>query len=302
MKALLLGARGAVGTVIQRELLRAGHQVTAAGRSRHSDAVIDLSEGTSALSAHAPDHDVVVNASGVERVDLAGATGSTPLVEISATGSYLEALRDAGSAGPLVLGAGLVPGLSTVLIRALHADPDDEIDLFVMLGSGEQHGPAAVEWTAGLVGTDLHRPPEGGTVRNLTSGLRTAGPDGRTRRYLRADFPDHILLGGEHPRQIRSYLTLSSGPMTTALALVGRFPVLRGTLTASPHIGSDAWHLLARNRRTGEQISRRGHGQSTATGRFTALAAIRAAASPPAGPVTMADLLSLADIDELPRD
>ncbi|WP_336641395.1 NAD-dependent epimerase/dehydratase family protein [Microbacterium sp. USHLN272] len=294
MRALILGARGAVGTVVRRDLERDGHRVTAASRAESDGARIDLRGDLAPLVALAADHDVVVNASGIERSDLASATGATPLVDISATGSYLEALRRTAS-GPVVLGAGLVPGLSTVLAASLGTRAGDDLDVLVMLGSGEHHGPAAVAWTAGLVGTDLHRPPEGGAVRNFRESVRAFGPDGRDRRYLRADFPDHVLLGGPEAPSIRSYLTLGSAMMTGALDLVGRMPSLRGALTAAPHVGTDAWHVVARNRRTGERNEASGHGQSDATGRLTALAAVRVVEAQPAGAVTMADLVPMAD-------
>lgn len=294
MRTLLLGARGAVGSVVRDQLLRAGHDVTRAGRTAEADAVIDLHGGDlDALSTLTEEHDVVVNASGVERVDLARATGRTPLIEISATGSYLDALRSVAPEHAVVLGAGLIPGLSTVMVQSLRADTGDEVDVLVMLGSGEHHGPAAVDWTANLVGTDVYAHPEDERVRNLTTSVRATGPDGRTRRYLRADFPDHVLVGGTNGPRIRAYLTLSSAPMTLALGLVGRLPALRGAMASSPHLGSADWHLLVRNRRTSEQRHARGTGQSEATGRLTALAAIRAAQNTPPGPVTMADLVTL---------
>lgn len=297
MKALLLGARGAVGTVIRRELERAGHGVTAASRAESGGARIDLRGDLASLAALAAQHDVVINASGVERVELAAATARTPLVDISATGAYLEALR-ATASGPVVLGAGLVPGLSTVLTASLSTEPGDDIDVFVMLGSGEKHGPAAVTWTAGLVGTDVHRPAEGRPVRNFRGSIRSLGPDGRARRYLRADFPDHILLDARGA-SIRTHLTLGSALMTGALDLVGRMPALRGALTAAPHIGSDAWHVIARNRRTEDRRQVSGQGQSEATGRLTALAAVRVAQSPTRTPVTMADLVTVDDCREV---
>ena len=294
MRALLLGARGAVGRVIRRELGRDGHHVTAAGRTAPGDAGVDLAGDLDALSRLAATHDVVVNASGIERADAVRAVGSTPFVDISATGGYLDALRAFGDA-PVLLGAGLVPGLSTVLTASLDTRQGDDVDVLVMLGTGERHGPAAVAWTAGLVGADVYRPPEGGAVRNLRSSIRAEGPDGRTRRYLRADFPDHILLGGAGGPAIRSYLTLGSAPMTASLAVVGRVPALRGLLERAPHVGSDAWHVVARNRRTGERRQAAGAGQSEATGRLTALAALRIAEDPPTRPVTMADVVGLDD-------
>lgn len=307
MHALLLGASGAVGTIIRRELEREGHRITTASRraapaaeaaaGQARSARVDLSGDLGPLAALAETHDVVINASGIERADLAGATGATPLVDISATGSYLQALK-AAARGPVVLGAGLVPGLSTVLVSALEQRPGDELDVLVMLGAGEQHGPAAVAWTAGLVGTDVFQPPEGGRVRNFAGSLRAKGPDGRTRRYLRADFPDHIVaVSGRAGRggasaAIRSYLTLSSRPMTAALRVIGRAKGLSGVLGMAPHVGSDAWHVIARNRRTGERLVAEGSGQSEATGRLTALAAVRAAERAPFGAVSMAELVT----------
>lgn len=309
MHALLLGASGAVGTIIRRELEREGHRVTTASRraapvpaaavaaateaaaGQARSVRVDLTGDLGPLSALAETHDVVINASGIERADLAGATGATPLVDISATGSYLQALK-AAARGPVVLGA----GLSTVLVSALEQRPGDELDALVMLGAGEQHGPAAVAWTAGLVGTDVFQPPEGGRVRNLAGSLRAKGPDGRTRRYLRADFPDHIVAVSGRAGQggasaaIRSYLTLSSRPMTAALRVIGRAKGLSGVLGMAPHVGSDAWYVVARNRRTGERLEAEGSGQSEATGRLTALAVVRAAEKAPFGAVSMAEL------------
>ncbi|MFJ4223498.1 hypothetical protein [Microbacterium sp. NPDC089695] len=290
----MLGARGAVGTVVRRELEDAGHEVTAASRASSGGARVDLHADLSPIATLAAAHDVVVNASGVERAELASATRATPLVDISATGSYLERLRSS-SMGPVVLGAGLAPGLSTILARAVAEETDaGDLDVLVMLGAGEKHGPAAVDWTAGLVGTPVHRPPEGGDVQNLRESLRAAGPDGRARRYLRADFPDHMLLD-DLDRPVRSWLTLGSAPLTAALSLVGRMPALRGMLNAAPHWGSDAWHVVVRDRGTGRQRSAEGRGQSEATGRLTALAVVRVAeraSSSRTRAVTMADLVT----------
>ncbi|EWS81707.1 NAD-dependent epimerase/dehydratase family protein [Brachybacterium phenoliresistens] len=292
MRALVLGARGAVGQVVRRELTRQGHTVTGASRHADADAVVDLRGDLAALSRLSRSHDVVVNAAGIERAELAAAVGGTPLVEISATGAYLEELRTAAS-GAVVLGAGLVPGLSTVLVSSLEPRPGDDVDVLLMLGSGEAHGPAAVAWTASLVGADVHRPPEGRPVRNLRSSTRAVGRDGRSRHYLRADFPDHVLLRAQRGIDVRSYLALSSPALTAALGAVGRIPRLRGLLRAVPHAGSDRWHVLVRNRRTGATLQVDGVGQSEATGRLTALAAQHAATSPRRGSMTMADLIDL---------
>lgn len=294
MRALLLGASGAVGTVIRRELEAAAHSVTAASRSLDADTRLDLRADLAPLARLAAQHDVVINASGIERAEIAMATAQTPLVDISASGRYLAALGEK-ACGPVVRGAGLVPGLSTILIAALGSAPDDDIDVFVMLGTGERHGAAAVSWTAGLLGTTLYEPPEQVPVPNLRESRYEQGPDGRRRRYLRADFPDHILHAGETSAPVRSYLTLSSAVMTTSLRLISRMPSARGVLGMAPKWGDESWHLVVRNRQSGERLDASGVGQSEATARLTALAAVRAVARTEPRALSMADIVSLED-------
>ncbi|WP_226355127.1 hypothetical protein [Pseudonocardia sp. ICBG601] len=297
MKALVLGARGAVGRAVVAELGRTGETAVPAGRTRPDGGVaIDLSsgDGLSALHRVAADVDVVVNASGVERPELAARVGATPLVEISATGRYLERLgrRATGDGAGVLLGAGLVPGLSTIMASATADRPGDAIDVMVMLGSGEAHGAAAVEWTSRLLGTTIHAAPEAGPVRNLRSWRRAPVTGGRVRRHLRADFPDHVLIGRARQQEIRTYLALSSPVATAALAAVAHVPRLRGILARAPHLGSSRWHLSTTNRRTGRTLRATGEGQSHATGVLAALAARRMAADPPTMPVTMDRVIS----------
>lgn len=91
--------------------------------------------------------------------------------------------------------------------------------------------------------------------------------------------------------------------MTAALGLIGRAPLLRAALKRAPHVGSNAWHVVARNRRTGERRQVSGAGQSQATGRLAALAASRIVERPAFGAVTMADLVTLDDaLGVLPPD
>ncbi|GAA2180481.1 hypothetical protein GCM10009847_18540 [Leucobacter tardus] len=70
-------------------------------------------------------------------------------------------------------------------------------------------------------------------------------------------------------------------------------PALRGVLRLAPAVGSEAWHLVVRHRRTGQRLAAAGLGQSEATGRLAALTAVRAAHATPSGVVTMHDLLRL---------
>ncbi len=74
-------------------------------------------------------------------------------VDISADGRILEmiealdptARRHGGTA---LIDVGLAPGLTNVLARLLtERSPVEQLDLFVLLGVGDDHGPAALEWT-----------------------------------------------------------------------------------------------------------------------------------------------------------
>ena len=295
MRALVLGASGAVGRVATAELRRSGHDVTPASRSTTRGLAIDIrsQSGLRSLEIAMAGHDVLVNASGIESPALARFDA---LVEVSATAAYLDDLghRIAPSARA-VLGAGLAPGLSTLMISALTTRPGDEIDLGVLLGTGEHHGSAATAWTSALVGTQVHCPPDHGVAWNFREHRHLAGPGGERRRYLRADFPDHVLIGRDKGLVIRSYLALSSRIATRALELVAHAPRTRGLITRSPHIGSDAWHLIAIYRRTGEAISAEGVGQSLATGIVTALAAERLVEMDTPAAVWMAELATLSE-------
>lgn len=295
MKALILGGRGAVGRATIAVLEKRGHRAVAAGRTVATPEGIRLdaasADGRRRLSEAAGDFDAVVNAAGLEDPELVSLLPDTPLIEISATAAYLAELRDNSGPATVVLGAGIAPGVSTILAAGLTRRDDDDIDVAVMLGTGEAHGPAAVAWTAGLAGHDIHLPAEGGRVRNLRERRRfLAG--GRNRLHLRADFPDHVLLARDGGK-IRSYLALSSGLATAGLALVGAVPSWRGLLASAPHWGDARWEISAINRRNGEALSASGIGQSATTGEFAALAAILAAESPHRGAVTMADIADI---------
>lgn len=295
MKTLLLGASGAVGRVIHTALVTKGHSVSSASRSKAADLQIDLSGSLTSLSALAPKYDIIVNASGSERPEVARAVGRTPFVDVSASASYLRAVKSTSS-GSSLLGAGLAPGLSTVMASALSTRTGDDIDVFIMLGSGEKHGPAAVSWTAGLIGSNVYEPPENVPVPNLRSKKLWTADDGKHRTYLRADFADHHLLHDTHGISVRSYLTLSSAVMTHAFRIIARMPAFKRTLSLSPAVGSDEWHISVVNQRTGEQLSQNGNGQSHATGVLTALASenlFERARHRAVGAVTMADLVTL---------
>ncbi|WP_198677598.1 NAD-dependent epimerase/dehydratase family protein [Leucobacter luti] len=302
MRALVLGGGGAVGRVLVDELVRLGVEVTAASRSS-ANARIDLAgpHGLDALAEHAARYDVVVNASGVEDPRLVVAAAPAAYVDISATARTLVGISEAARPGQRVLlGAGLAPGLSTMLVAALPTRPGDDVDLGVILGTGERHGPAAVSWTADLAGQPVFAPPEGGVVVNLRERRTLPAPDG-TRSYLRADFPDHVLADGARGIRVRSYLAVGDRATTAALGLVGRSPRLAPLMARAPQLGSARWSLTAVNRRTGVAVAAAGEGQSRATGVLTALGVVALLDRGPDRAVSLASLLDLADLPALGR-
>lgn len=298
--ALVVGGNGAVGNAIVTELARLGHRATSASR-QSSSAPLDLGarDAHDTLARLAEQHDVVINASGREDPELISAVGGRPYVDISATARFIDAARRNVRPGQsALLGAGLVPGLSTLLIDSLATLPGDEVDLGIVLGTGEHHGPAAVEWTAALAGEVLHAPPEGGAIKNFSQRRTLPSPTG-PRSYLRTDFPDHLLIGATDPLVVRSYLAVGDAATTAALRLVGKAPRLSPLLAKFPHLGNDRWSLTAVNRRTGVQLAVQGNSQSRATGILTARAAVRLVEQQPGRIVTAADLFELREIPDL---
>ncbi len=297
MKALLLGANGAVGGHIRTTLLGAGYHVTTAGRRASQDGLsIDVSgSDLGALAAAACEHDVTINASGVENPYLGQAVGDSTLVDISASSNYLKQLRAVAPRASMVLGVGLAPGLSTMLAASLDHVPGDDIDVALMLGAGEKHGPAAVEWTQRLICAPIEDPPEGHRVMNFreVSSFKDAG---KLRRYLRADFPDHHLLGKDRGIQVRNYFALGSPLATRALELVARIPTSRRLVSVVPPFGSERWSIVAKNRRTGQTREASGINQSRATGVLTARAVQGLESRGATGMVSMSDLLELKDL------
>ncbi|GMA37194.1 hypothetical protein [Demequina litorisediminis] len=290
MKALVLGARGAVGVATVAALRADGHAVATAGRRGDVDVVLDLqaADASARLAQAARGQDVVVNASGVESRALAGLSA---LVEVSASAAYLRDLWAASPGGArAVWGAGLAPGLSTLLVAALETEPGDEVDVAVTLGAGEAHGPAAVAWTAGLVGREVVSAPAGERAVNLRERRRLPGRAGRPATFLRADFPDHDLIGVERGVAVRAYVAVDVPWLTWAMRAAAYVPGGGRMVAAAPHLGGTAWSVSATHRRTGQALGVQGSGQSAATGVLAALAATRLVESGVPGMGSMASV------------
>ncbi|MGG7463719.1 saccharopine dehydrogenase [Plantibacter sp. YIM 135347] len=294
MSVLVLGGYGAVGAAVVARLRERGVDARSAGRDeRRADVVIDLDEpGLAALEAAAGRVDVVVNASGREDVALAAVStdARAAFVEISATSGYLDALAALDPHSAIVLGVGLAPGLTNLLAHSVARRSTGALDVGIVLGAADAHGPAATAWTYGLLGRSFDDPGTGDSIRNFSRGRRFTLPDGRRRRLLRTDFADQHTLTRELGRPVRTSFGTDDAASTALLALLTRVPGA-GRLPAVHLPGGDRWVVIA-EASSGERAWAVGHGQSEATGLVAALAA-RSAASLPAGVHQVQDAVTL---------
>ncbi|MNC37956.1 Lysine 6-dehydrogenase [compost metagenome] len=83
-------------------------------------------------------------------------------MDVTAEAGFMTAMEglheEAASAGATaVLSVGLVPGLSNLLAADAAADMDrvESVDIALMLGMGEAHGRAAIQWTVENIAHDF---------------------------------------------------------------------------------------------------------------------------------------------------
>ena len=269
---ILLGGTGAVGGLLFRLLTEYGLEVMTL--SRRGTPAVDLTRDPQSLSHLSDGAALVINATGIELPEVA-AHSRAPFLDISATPRYLLDLAQAPPPAGVILGVGLAPGLTTLLAREVSTGPDDEVDVALILGVGEHHGPAAREWTGRLLGASFASPGDAGPVRNFTRARTLPIPGRGRRRVLRADFPDGAFAQIARA-QVRSYLGLTSRAATLALNVATYAPRLLGPMLAAPLPGSADWSITATSRTSGRSLGARGTGQSMATAQLTALTAVKA--------------------------
>lgn len=302
MNVLVLGGYGAVGGHAVRLLRADGLSALAAGRDpARADVLLDLSD-VDGFEAALEGVAAVVNCSGAEDIRLAEvcAGRGIPFLDISATSEYVRSLEDI--AGPVVLGVGLAPGLTTLLAAEALAGHRGPVDIMVGLGSGERHGDAAAAWTYGLLGKRFPD-PDGTTIRNFTSPQRFEVPkeSGYTPApAVRADFADQHRLTREFGVPVRTYLRMDTRLATLGLSMLTRAPALRA-LAPKRMPGSDKWVVLARPS-NGSARWAAGRGQSRATA-VVAAAAVRAAVlRQPTAPTWIHEILRIDDLRDTLRD
>lgn len=173
---LLLGSTGAVGRGCLHALARRGDvSLLIAGRdeARLREAAgtvradveiarLDISDASAVVSA-ARHCDVVINCAGPSQrfsAQVAGAAvaAGVPYVDPGGDCALLDRIAATGTGVPVVLQAGMQPGLSGLLLRVLALNRSDKIDsLTAWCGGLQPLTPASVlEYLASLVDTEGH--------------------------------------------------------------------------------------------------------------------------------------------------
>ena len=177
--------------------------------------------------------DVVVDCTGSDRLgnaELAARSGAD-FIDISATSRYVMQLSESSdlfrnAKRRCVFGAGLAPGLSTMLARVVH-DPSNPapIDVHGVLDTRDEHGDASAAFTLDKIGETFRDPSTGKPVQNFT-GLRWPKlPAGFGRRAVaRADFPDQYLLTDELGVPVTTTYGFTQSPITLLFCAAARTP------------------------------------------------------------------------------
>ncbi|WP_072687231.1 NAD-dependent epimerase/dehydratase family protein [Rhodococcus marinonascens] len=293
---LVLGGSGAAGKHLVEILRAAGVEALAAGRNRaHADRVIDLSDPTS-LSTGLDGVSVVVNCSGIENPTVAAAAAARGIAftDITSTYEYLQQLEQVD--GPVLLGVGIAPGLTT-LLAVEAAQGGGPVDVVIGFGAGEGGGPASTEFFDALSGKRF-TDPDGSQVRNYTRPKRFKLPaEAGYPRFpaLRTDFGDQNQLTVDLGVPVRSYLRLDSRLATVKLAALALMPRLAAILPDMP--GGDGW-VVAAHGGAGRCYWATGRGLYRATAAITAEVVLRLLRNPIESPTWLHDWIKLDDLQE----
>ena len=259
---MIFGGYGAVGREAAAVLAPA-HDVVVAGRDPSATV-----PGTTTLRVdlrgdvdHALDGaDVVLMCAEVDNARIARACLERGVHYLDVTASRgtiaeIEALEGDATA---LLSVGLAPGVTNLLARrCVELTGAREVGIGVLLGGGERHGAAAVEWTL--------------------RGLADLGPSWQvefpapygSRTVHGFPFPDqHTLRGTLDVDRVRTGLCLDSRLVTALLPTAARFAHRLGPL-ARAHVGGDGFAVAVSA--GGVTCGFSGRRQSRATGVVAAL-------------------------------
>ncbi|AFC29349.1 hypothetical protein PM3016_2461 [Paenibacillus mucilaginosus 3016] len=224
----------------------------------------------------------------------------THYIDITASYDFLCKVRELGARenpkSTAVVSAGLAPGLTNLLAKQCTRVLEEvhSVELYLLLGLGEHHGRAAVEWMVDRLVDDFSLTVQGARHRVPSFGEGKAAdfPGGLGRRWAyRFDFPDqHVLPGTLGIPSVSTRLCFDSAAVTRLLALAKkagllgllRHPALHRTAVSvlgKVQWGSEVYAALAiaEGRLGGRMVryrcSVRGAKEHLVTGRVAAYAA-----------------------------
>lgn len=312
-QVVILGGYGQVGRVIARSLLRVyPGRVTVAGRDAgKADAcAAELGHGAKAMRADVTrdvdaltgDAELIVvcvdqrDATFAERCLAAG----VHYVDVTAERRSLAAFaaldpvaRRADATA--VISVGLAPGLTNLLVAraAAAVERPRHADIFLVLGLGDVHGDAAIDWTLDHLDAPFEI-RENGCRRRVTGFGERARfrllDESRERSGYRFDFSDqHTVVDSLGLAGASTWLSFDvrAATMLTRLVVASgmsrllRVRTIRQAVAASMRsglLGSDMWAAMAKVRGddgTAASCMLRGHGEAEITGLVAAAVARR---------------------------
>ncbi|TRZ39829.1 saccharopine dehydrogenase [Niallia circulans] len=159
-------------------------------------------------------------------------------IDISASYTFLQKVEElhqsvVQSNGAALLSVGLNPGVTNLLAKwvADKMDTTDSIDIFLMLGLGDTHGHAAIEWTIQQVKTDFHKWENGRRIlKKSFVGKETAyfGKKLGFRKAYPFNFADqHVLPKTINVDPVSTFLCFDSRLATGSFSIMKRLGLIR---------------------------------------------------------------------------
>lgn len=222
-------------------------------------------------------------------------------IDISASHEFLTKVKEMNDKIPriestAVLSVGLDPGLTNMLVKHSTSQFDKifSSEIYLMLGLGEKHGKAAIQWTVDNMNTEYFIMEEGRKrrVRSFEDGKKTIFPGGLGKRSAyRFNFTDqHVLPQTLQIPSVSTRLCFDSAAVTKILAFLKKAgvlsllkkPVMKRAVTSMferIHMGTEIYaaKVISQGERKGEKVqcqcSVRGENEARITGKVAAFAA-----------------------------
>jgi len=293
----VIGATGAVGSAVAAQLAGKGRTVVAVSRDanraatvaaplRSAVGVAGVFSDPASLGAIEPG--VAINRTGIEDLDAIRRwrAAGWSMIDITASSRYATELAAEPLEGPpLLVGVGLVPGLTSVLARMLVTGEvtASAVTISCLIGLGENYGDASRRWTLEQLGRSVGD-ADGASYRNFSDPEMIEFPGGFGRRPAwRFDFADRALLPGPLGVDVTTRYCFDSRLAGRALALASAVPgapeLIRRLGRATRRVvQGTAWWAGVIETDTGKRAWALGDGQSVGTATITAIAADRLAA------------------------